>query len=148
SATATQTVEATAVNPNAPRPTPTFPPATDPMPVVAVPSYETVILDRPVEVLSYPLGVYEIALVDQGGVIYGVREGESVELLDLSEQVLTTGNEEGLLSVALDPQFPTNRNVWIYYSAADPKRSVLSRFTANEDGTIALESELVVLEQE
>ena len=148
SAEVTATETATPDNPNAPRPTPTFPPATDPVPVTVVPSYETVILERPIEVLSYPLGGYEIAIADQGGIIHGVREGVTTPLLDLSERVLTDGNEEGLLSVALDPQFSTNNNVWVYYSADDPKRTVLSRFTATGDGTIDPESELVVLTQE
>ena len=116
--------------------------------MTVVPSYETVILERPIEVLSYPLGGYEIAIADQGGIIHGVREGVTTPLLDLSERVLTDGNEEGLLSVALDPQFSTNNNVWVYYSADDPKRTVLSRFTATGDGTIDPESELVVLTQE
>jgi len=142
------TGEATAVNPNAPRPTPTFPPTTDPVPVMVVPAYETVVLDRPVEVLSYPLGGYEIAIADQSGVVFGVREGQTTEILDLTEHVLTTGNEEGLLSVALDPQFSTNRNVWVYYSADAPKRTVLSRFTAAADGSIPVESELIILTQD
>ncbi|MGE3960822.1 MAG: sorbosone dehydrogenase family protein [Dehalococcoidia bacterium] len=133
---------------NAPRPTPTFPPVSDPLPVTVTPAYESVVLERPVEVLSYPLGGYEIVLADQGGMVYGVREGESFEILDLTERVLTAGNEEGLLSIALDPQFSTNRHVWIYYSADEPKRTVLSRFIANEDGTIDRSSELMVLEQE
>jgi len=147
-ATAGTTSEPPATGTNAPRPTPTFPPVTDPLPVTVAPAYEGVVLERPVEVLSYPLGGYEIALADQGGVVYGVREGQSFEILDLTDRVLTAGNEEGLLSVALDPQFSTNRNVWVYYSADEPKRTVLSRFTANEDGTIDRSSELVVLEQE
>lgn len=140
--------EPTAASTNEPRPTPTFAPVADPVPVTVVPAYETVVLDRPIEVLSYPLGGYEIALADQGGLIFGVREGEAFELLDLSERVLTGGNEEGLLSVALDPQFSTNSHVWLYYSAAEPRRTVLSRFTANADGAIDPGSELVVLEQE
>lgn len=146
--TSTTGSEAPVVSTNEPRPTPTFPPVADPVPVTVVPAYETVVLDRPIEVLSYPLGGYEIALADQGGVIFGVREGEAFELLDLSGRVLTSGNEEGLLSVALDPQFSTNNHVWLYYSAAEPRRTVLSRFTANADGSIDAGSELVVLEQE
>ena len=148
SATTGTATEPAATSTNAPRPTPTFPPVTDPLPVTVTPAYEGVVLERPVEVLSYPLGSYEIAIADQGGMVYGVREGQSFEILDLTDRVLTGGNEEGLLSVALDPQFSTNRNVWIYYSADEPKRTVLARFTANEDGTIDRSSELVVLEQE
>ncbi|MCK9495740.1 MAG: PQQ-dependent sugar dehydrogenase [Dehalococcoidia bacterium] len=147
-ASATATATESPVATNAPRPTATFPPIVDPVPVGVTPAYETVVLGHPVEVLSYPLGGYEIALADQQGMIVGVREGQSFDLLDLTDRVLTGGSEEGLLSVALDPQFSTNRNVWIYYSAPDPRRTVLSRFTAREDGTIDPGSELVVLEQD
>lgn len=148
SETATGEATPTEAATNAPRPTPTFPPVTDPVPVTVTRAYETVVFERPIEVISYPLGGYEIAIADQSGFIYGIREGESFELLDLSEQILTEGNEEGLLSVALDPQFSTNRNVWIYYSADEPRRTVLSRFTASADGSIDPATELVVLEQE
>lgn len=142
------TTEATATSTNEPRPSPTFAPVADPIPVDVVPAYDTVVLERPIEVLSYPLGGYEIAIADQGGVVFGVREGQTTPLLDLLERVLRGGEEEGLLSVALDPQFSTNRHVWIYYSAADPRRTVLARFTANADGTIDPGSELAVLQQE
>ncbi len=132
-----------------PRPTPTFPPAVEqPRTVGLVPAYESVVLERPVELLSYPLGGYEVALADQGGVVYGIREGEATPILDITDRVRREGNEEGLLSVALDPQFSTNRHVWLYYSASDPRRTVLSRFQAGEDGAIDPASELVVLEQE
>ncbi|MDA0700568.1 MAG: PQQ-dependent sugar dehydrogenase [bacterium] len=57
------------------------------------------------------------------------------------------GNEEGLLSVAVDPAFATNRHVWAYYSnTGQPRRTVVARFTASTDGTLDPGSELIVLE--
>lgn len=150
-ATATPTGEPTPTEAPAgstPRPTPTFPPVATPQPVAAVPAYETVSLERPTEVISYPVGGYEIAIAEQAGEILGVREGQTTVLLDLSDRVSAAGNEEGLLSIQLDPQFSTNRHLWAYYSAAGPRRTVLARFTAAEDGTIDRATELVVLEQE
>src|SRR5690606_38864159 len=38
--------------------------------------------------------------------------------------------------------------VWAYYSASDPRRTVLVRYVAGQDGSIDPASELVVLEQE
>ncbi|MEX1021929.1 MAG: PQQ-dependent sugar dehydrogenase [Dehalococcoidia bacterium] len=143
----TATTTATPIDGATPRPSPTFPPVAAPQAVGLLPAYESLALDHPVEILSYPLGGFEVVIADQGGVIVGVREGETTELLSITGRVLAPGNEEGLLSVALDPQFTTNRHVWLYYSASDPRRTVLSRFTANEDGTIAPGTELLVLEQ-
>jgi glucose/arabinose dehydrogenase len=148
-ATATATASPTESTPtNTPRPTPTFPPTADPRPVLVSPAYSTVELDRPVDLTSYPLGGYELAIVDQSGIVYGISEGAKSPLLDITDRVNDDGNEEGLLSIALDPQFSTNHQVWLYYSASSPKRTVLSRFTAALDGVLDPDSELVVLEVE
>ncbi len=43
-------------------------------------------------------------------------------------------NECGLLGIAVDPSFATNRYVWIYYSTPDPnKGNQIVRFTLNND---------------
>lgn len=132
-----------------PRPSATFPPAVEqPRTVDLVPAYESVVLDRPIELFSYPLGGYEVAVAEQEGVVYGLNEGGATPILDLRNRVRREGSEEGLLSVVLDPQFSTNRHVWAYYSASDPRRTVLARYVAAEDGSIDPGSELVVLEQE
>ena len=66
---------------------------------------------------------------------------EATAFLDIRSQVSTAGNEEGLLGLAFDPDFESNGHFYVYYSVADPRRSVISRFTANAGP----ESELVVL---
>jgi glucose/arabinose dehydrogenase len=132
----------------APRPTPTFPPVASPTQVDVVPAYDTLTFNRPTEVISYPLGRYEIVVAEQDGLLLGISEGQATTLLDLTDRIAGRANEEGLLSLALDPQFSTNRQVWVYYSAFGPRRTVLSRFTAETDGSIDRASELVVLEIE
>ena len=58
------------------------------------------------------------------------------------------GNEEGLLSVAFHPQWPEKRELYCYYTAAKPRRSVLTRFTVAADGMSAdPASEEVILTQ-
>ena len=54
------------------------------------------------------------------------------------------GWEEGLLGLTLSPH--NNRHLYIYYSAANPRRSVVSRFNYNK--TVSPNSELVILEVE
>ena len=51
-----------------------------------------------------------------------------------------SSGERGVLGLAFDPQFSTNRHVYIYYTTSTtPKHNRVSRFTAalNADGTIA-----------
>lgn len=68
--------------------------------------------------------------------------------LDIQDRVNDAGNEEGLLGLAFDPDFESNGHFYVYYSAANPRRSVVSRFTAKDPsaGTAGTESEQVVLE--
>ena len=104
---------------------------------------------RPVEAGPYPTspGDTTLFVAEQDGIISAVNGETVTTILDLRDRVLREGNEEGLLSVALDPGFATNGHVWVYYSAANPRRSVLARFTRLE-GVRSLSggSQLVVLE--
>ena len=69
----------------------------------------------------------------------------ATEFLDITDRVSSRRSEEGLLGLALDP---TNAaHLYVYYSAADPRRSVVSRFTLAADRSrVDPDSELVILE--
>ena len=71
----------------------------------------------------------------------------ATEFLDITDRVSSRRSEEGLLGLALDP---TNAaHLYVYYSAADPRRSVVSRFTLAADRSrVDPDSELVILEVE
>jgi hypothetical protein len=58
------------------------------------------------------------------------------------------GEEEGLMSVAFDPDYATNGELYVYYSASNPRRTVVSRFKAPNplSGPADLNSEEVLLE--
>ena len=101
--------------------------------------------DRPTELGEYPGGFF---VAEQAGLILRLNgEAAPQTILDIRDRVSTDGNEEGLLSVALDPAFDSNRSVWVYYAARNPRRTVLARFIAGADGVINRSSALVVLEQ-
>ncbi|MDA1349753.1 MAG: PQQ-dependent sugar dehydrogenase, partial [Chloroflexi bacterium] len=60
---------------------------------------------------------------------------ESAEVfLDIRDRVNDRGEEEGLLGLAFDPGFLQNGYFYLFYSASDPKRSVVSRFSVSPDG--------------
>ena len=78
------------------------------------------------------------------------KEGKThsvYEILDIREQVSDRGWEEGLLGLAIDPDAAAY--LYLYYSAANPRRSVVSRFSIpGPDSPAAADpdSELVILE--
>ena len=100
---------------------------------------------RPIELGSYPGG--RVFVAEQAGLVRVMNKsgGAQVTLLDLLSRVSRVGNEEGLLSVALDPGFPARPFVYAYYSVGEDQRTRLSRFTVFNDRA-ALTTELVILE--
>ncbi len=68
--------------------------------------------------------------------------------LDIRKRVLDSNMEEGLLGLAFAPDFAMTDHFFVYYSAPNPRRSVVSRFSVSaSDGDVAdPDSELVVLE--
>ena len=70
------------------------------------------------------------------------------EFLDITDRVNDGGNEEGLLGLALDPDFNSNGQFYVYYTAGTPRRSVVSQFTIEGDGANSADpgSESVVME--
>lgn len=74
---------------------------------------------------------------------------EPTPYLDIRIRVSDSGNEEGLLGFVFDPDFDTNGHFFVYYSASQPRRSVISRFTAIKSGDQSVadpDSELVILQ--
>lgn len=114
--------------------------------------------ERPVELGVYPapedLGSL-LFVAEQAGRVFllgaSLDEGEAV-LLDITDRTSSRGNEEGLLSLAVDPRFAENGYLWAYYSnRGAPRVSRLSRFTvdlAADPLRADPSSELVILEVE
>ncbi len=99
-------------------------------------------LVRPIQTLQLPGDSTNLYIVEQPGRILLADPSkselsEASVFLDIKERVNDGGNEEGLLSVAFHPQFPAKRELYVYYTANKPRRSILSRFTVSEDGKSA-----------
>ena len=83
----------------------------------------------------YPLprpGNFALA-VSREGIIHRANldnPGEPPSVfLDIRSRVLDDYQEEGLLGLALSPDFATTGRFYVNYTAADPRRTVISRFT-------------------
>jgi glucose/arabinose dehydrogenase len=107
---------------------------------------------RPIQVVQRPGDDRNLYVIEQPGrILLGDPEQKDLKdphvVLDIREKVNDRGNEEGLLSVVFDPEFPVRPDVYLYYSADKPRRAILSRFTVSSDGrTIDPASEQVVYE--
>lgn len=107
---------------------------------------------RPVQMIQVPTDPNLWYLLEQTG---RIRLGDMSDraltsaplVADLTDRVNDKSNEEGLLSAAFHPRFPERRELYVYYTANPPRRSVLSRFRVSEDGrSIDSASEEVLLE--
>jgi len=92
-----------------------------------------------------------IFITEQGGVIYSFSSNNPQQadvFLDITDRVNRGGNEEGLLGLAFDPDYRENGYLYVYYSVADPSRSVLARFSIDEEDTDVAdpESEVIIVE--
>ena len=67
-------------------------------------------------------------------------------VLDITEIATGRATEEGFLGFALHPDAASNSHIYVYYSATDPRRSVISEFTFLLDGIVDPNSERVVME--
>jgi glucose/arabinose dehydrogenase len=89
-----------------------------------------------------------VFVAEQGGSLRVVKNGVLLATPFLSVPV-TSNNERGLLGVTFDPNFATNRFVYVYYTAAsNPIVNRVSRFTASTSNpdVAAAGSEVFVLD--
>ena len=92
-----------------------------------------------------------IFITEQKGVIHAFaanqpQQGSRV-FLDITNHV-NRGGEEGLLGLAFDPDYQDNGHFYVYYSATNPRRSVVSRFSLDQGnpGIAAPQSEVIIME--
>ena len=113
------------------------------------PALDWATFDRMLGFSTIPGSEGEAVVVTQGGMIWrGSLEGDSSPTVfgDMSDRLIKSpGKEEGLLGLAFSPDFSVDGRVYLYYTAGDPRRGVLSRFQV-VDGAIDPESEHVLLE--
>ena len=130
----------TAVEASDPAPTPApvepLPPEALPLaPAELEPAFPGIELDRMVLLTHASDDTGRLFVVLQPGRIVVFENDPGVEsthtFLDIRERVSDAGNEEGLLGLAFDPAYVENGYFYVYYSAARPRRSVISRFSVS-----------------
>ena len=92
-------------------------------------------------------------IVSQTGIIRVIENdenaNESLDFLDIRSKVLY-GGEQGLLGLAFHPEFDMNGYFYIDYTANNPRRSIIARYSVsqNDINSADPESEQILLEVE
>ena len=122
--------------------------------VRAVNAFPNLSLIRPVYLTHAPGNDRDLfVILQRGGIVVfeNDAEVESAEtFLDIRERVFMGHNEEGLLALDFHPDYEENGYFYVWYSANDPRRTVLSRFSRSADDPRRADpdSEKVILEVE
>lgn len=117
-----------------------------------VPAFPNLTFDRPLCLVHANDASGRLFVVEQAGRIHALSSEStakhSVVFLDITKQVRTEHNEEGLLALAFDPNYPGNGYFYVYYSASNPRRGVLSRFSVSKSDRNVADpaSERIILE--
>ena len=126
-----------------------LPDRTQPGSFNAVTAFPNLSFMAPVFFTGLP-GSHQAVVVEQRGVIHRFNVDTQVTsttiMLDISSQVLSSG-EQGLLGLAFHPNFVNNGFFYVHYSASNPRRSVISRFSYNgQTGMASAASEFILLQ--
>ncbi|MEX2189854.1 MAG: PQQ-dependent sugar dehydrogenase [Bacteroidota bacterium] len=118
-------------------------------PLEPIEAFPNLSFTKPVDLQNAGDGSDRLFIVEQEGIIRVFENSPSTSLsrlfLDVTDSVSTIGSEMGLLGLAFHPDYETNGLFFIYYTADEPLRSVLSQFTVSADPDSALRSSEVVL---
>jgi glucose/arabinose dehydrogenase len=135
-----------------------------PLPKIALqPVFPNLKIDRPVWMGEAPDGSGRMFVVAQAGTILVVKKGSdgaaAKEFFNIEDRQPYFDNEDGLMSIAFHPGFPTNGLFYVYYNQQNPTnqhskplnypyRSVVSEFkvSAADPDKADLASERILLE--
>ena len=103
---------------------------------------------RPVDFQFAPDGSNRIYIVEQHGVVYSFDNNRNVKekslFLDIRDRVNDSGNEEGLLGLAFHPDFASNGYFFVDYTAAEPRRTVIARYSTDRQNSLSSTGEIIL----
>jgi hypothetical protein len=111
--------------------------------------------DTPVHIASPPGDPNRLFVVEKSGRIMQLRNGQKVDtpFLDITADVRESDTEQGLLSMAFAPDYPTSRKFYVYYTApllndADGSMLTIVEYATADADTVDPASRRVLLEIE
>lgn len=126
------------------------PPSTGLAKVRTAVAFPNLTFRRPVDLQQPADNSNRLFVVEQEGIISVFDRDANVSskktYLDITDRVDDGGNEEGLLGLAFHPNYVTNGFFYVNYTASNPNRTVISRFSVSSDPDKAdADSEQVIL---
>jgi len=115
-------------------------------------AFPNVSFDQPVGVYNAGDGSNRIFVLERKGVIQVFENLQNVNaaavFLDISDRVISEAGEEGLLGLAFHPSFSINGFFYVDYTAGNPLRTVIARYSISQDNVNQADrnSEQVLLE--
>ena len=106
---------------------------------------------RPLSIKHSGDDTNRLFVVEQAGIISVFPNDSEVTerkiFLDIQTRVTDLSNEQGLLGLAFHPDYETNGYFYVNYTTSNPDRTVISRFSVNENdaGSANPASETVLL---
>jgi glucose/arabinose dehydrogenase len=105
---------------------------------------------EPVGLVQPGDGSNRLFILEKAGVIRSFENSSQTAtadvFLDISNRVVSTGGEQGLLGLAFDPMFRDNGFFYVYYTMENPFRTVLARYsTSIENPQVADPSSEMIL---
>jgi len=98
-------------------------------------AFPNISFNQPVGIYHAEDGTDRLFVVAQQGEIYVFENSENVQtamiFLDIKNRVLF-GGEQGLLGLAFHPNFVSNGFFYVDYTAENPRRTVISRFSVSQ----------------
>lgn len=96
-------------------------------------AFANLTFDRPVGIYSSGDSTGRLFVLEQRGVIYVFDNhrdtAAATVFLDIQDRVNSAGSEEGLLGLVFHPDFVDNGFFFVDYTASDPRRTVISRYS-------------------
>lgn len=115
------------------------------------PAFPDLAFNRPVDLQHAGDGSGRLFVVEQAGRIMVFpndrNTGSAKVFLDIRDRVNDGGNEEGLLGLAFHPSYADNGYLYVNYTASNPRRTVIARFSVDASDADAADpsSESVLL---
>lgn len=116
-----------------------------------VEAFPNLSFNRPLSLQHAGDNTDRLFVVEQSGVISVFPNDPEVKevdiFLNIQDRVTDASNEEGLLGLAFHPDYETNGYFYVNYTASNPDRSVISRFSVKESDASSADaaSETVLL---
>lgn len=116
------------------------------------PAFPNVKFEQPVYLTYPPDNSNRIFVVERKGKIRFIANETNTTLitdyLDISTKVESGGMEQGLLGLAFHPRYKANGYLYVFYTASNPAREVISRFEISpiDRNRVDLRTEKVLLE--